>query len=60
MLSWPTHQRFDGFHLVTKQHFVPSIAINFVKFEGKEQKELINGYPFEKDKVTISIESPDF
>ena len=59
ILSWLTHQSFDGLNLVTKQHLVPSIAIQFVKFEGKETLEFTNGYPFQKDKVTISVESPD-
>ena len=45
--------------MVTKQHLVPSIAIQFVKFEGRETLEFNNGYPFEKDKVAISVESPD-
>ena len=59
ILSWLSHQSFDGLNLVTKQHLVPSIAIQFVKFEGKETLEFNNGYPFEKDKVAISVESPD-
>jgi hypothetical protein len=59
ILSWLTHQSFDGLNLVTKQHMVPSIAIGFVKFEGRENLELNKGYPLEKDRVTVSIESPD-
>jgi hypothetical protein len=59
ILSWLTHQSFDGLNLVTKQHMVPSIAIGFIKFEGRETLELNKGYPLEKDRVTVSIESPD-
>jgi len=59
ILSWTTHQCFDGLNLVTKQHMVPSIAIRFVEFQGRETLEFTNGYPFQKDKVVISVESPD-
>ena len=59
ILSGLTHQSFDGLNLVTKQHMVPSIAIEFVEFNGTETLEFANGYPFEKDKVTIRIQSPD-
>jgi hypothetical protein len=59
ILSWTTHQCFDGLNLVTKQHMVPSIAIQFVEFQGTETLEFTNGYPFKKDKVAISVESPD-
>jgi hypothetical protein len=59
ILSWATHQCFDGLNLITKQHMVPSIAIEFVEFQGREKLEFTSGYPFEKDKVAISIESPD-
>ncbi|KAJ1397652.1 hypothetical protein B484DRAFT_438561, partial [Ochromonadaceae sp. CCMP2298] len=59
MLSWITHQVFDGLNLTTKQHMVPSIAVEFVAFEGRETKELVGGYPIEKDRVRLSIESPD-
>jgi hypothetical protein len=59
ILSWLTHQCFDGLNLATKQHLVPSIAIQFVEYEGRERLEFVSGYPFEKDKVIISIESPD-
>jgi hypothetical protein len=59
ILSWTTHQCFYGLNLVTKQHMVPSIAIQFVEFQGQETLEFTNGYPFVKDKVAISIESPD-
>jgi hypothetical protein len=59
ILSWTTHQCFDGLNLVTKQHMVPSIAIQFVEFQGRETLEFNNGYPFQKDKVAISVESPD-
>lgn len=59
ILSWTTHQCFDGLNLVTKQHMVPSIAIQFVEFQGRETLEFTNGYPFQKDKVAISVESPD-
>ena len=38
---------------------MPSIAIQFVKFQVRETLEFNNGYPFEKDKVAISVESPD-
>ncbi len=38
---------------------VPSIAIQFVEFQGRETLELTNGYPLQKDKVAISVESPD-
>ncbi len=59
ILSCGTHQFFDGLNLVTKQHMVPSIAIQFVEFQGRETLEFTNGYPFQKDKVAISVESPD-
>eukprot|EP00981_Chlorochromonas_danica_P003125 scaffold622_cov174-Ochromonas_danica.AAC.1 len=59
ILSWTTLQCFDGLNLVTKQHMVPSIAIQFVEFQGRETLEFTNGYPFQKDKVAISVESPD-
>jgi hypothetical protein len=59
ILSPWTHQSFAGWNLVTKQHLVPSVAIQFVKFEGRETLEFTNGYPFEKDRVAISVESPD-
>ena len=59
ILSWTTHQCFDGLNLVTKQHMVPSIAIQFVEFQGRETLEFTSGYPFQKDKVAISVESPD-
>ena len=55
-LSWLSHQSFDGLNFVTKQHLVPSIAIQFVKFQVRETLEFNNGYPFEKDKVAISVE----
>lgn len=59
ILSWLIHQSFDGLNLATKQHMVPSIAIQFIEFNGTETLEFTNGYPFQKDKVTIRIESPD-
>eukprot|EP01032_Pedospumella_encystans_P008387 gene8387-9962_t len=59
MLSWVTHQRFDGLNLVTKQHMVPSIAIRFERFAGSEQMEFTDGSSFSKDKVVVAIESPD-
>eukprot|EP01039_Chlorochromonas_danica_P001723 gene1723-1882_t len=59
ILSWTTLQCFDGLNLMTKQHMVPSIAIQFVEFQGRETLEFTNGYPFQKDKVAISVESPD-
>lgn len=55
VLSWATHQCFDGLNLVNKQHMVPSIAIRFVEFQGRETLEFTNGYPFQKDKVVISV-----
>jgi hypothetical protein len=59
ILSWTTHQCFDGLNLVTKQHMVPSIAIQFFEFQGRETLEFTNGYPFQKDKVAVTVESPD-
>lgn len=59
ILSWTTYQCFDGLNLVTKQHMVPSIAIQFVEFRGRETLEFTSGYPFQKNKVVISVESPD-
>lgn len=58
-MSWGMHQQFDGLNLTNKQHLVPSIAIEFVNFEYTEYMELVGGYPIQKDKVTISIDSPD-
>ncbi len=58
-LSWITHQVFDGLNLATKQHMVPSIAIEFVSFEEVENMELVSGYPIPKHRVWISIESPN-
>lgn len=59
ILSRLTLQPFDGLNFATNQHLVPSIAIQFVEYQGRERLEFVNGYPFEKDRVIISIESPD-
>ena len=57
-LSWPLHQRFDGLHAFG-QHRVPQIAVAFVEFVGREIINLAGGYEESRDKVKISIESPD-
>jgi hypothetical protein len=38
---------------------LPSIAIQFFEFQGRETLEFTNGYPFQKDKVAVTVESPD-
>jgi hypothetical protein len=57
-MSWPMHQRFDGLNLVGDKHMVPSIAFKFIKSE-MERVEVVQGYPSQKFKVTIGIESND-
>jgi hypothetical protein len=58
-LTWSTHQCFDGLNLATKEHMIPSLAIHFEQFGDRETFEYENGHPFVKQKVHISLESPD-
>ena len=58
-LTQSTYQCFDGLNLATKEHMIPSLAIHFEKFGDRETFEYENGHPFVKQKVHVSLESPD-
>ena len=54
LMSWSTHQRFDGLHTI-HEHLVPQIAISYVRRSNEMQF-----FEFmERERVTIAVECVD-